>query len=696
MQSTDSNPFQTDRQAYANATSVDPKTSQQPDAELLALFTESGCRHALEPLVYRYSGLVYSVVSRVVYQAQDREDACQATFLSLVKSAKQIKHHKSIASWLYTAAFRIALRLRQRSRFKATLITANELQMIAQSLPDPLASITQDMEHEKLNQELQGLPQILRDPLIEHYFLGLTAVEIAERMELSVSAIEGRLRRGKQRLRTALAKRGIGLSLVLAGTGCVASSNAVGMERVAELCIQAIKVDVDLSVGTLDGSSNFHQADPSLSSHALNSQVLSLVQGEMAMSLGLTKYVSGMAIGLCTLAAVASVTQWIAPANSGQGRRSLVMASSHAGELGEPTNATFSTLGIAPNENESQDPFAVQANQAPEDPFGQSTRGAPKPKPSEKLNAVGETGMRSVTSGEQRGKARGQVESTSPANNVLWMQRGEESRARINQIRQALGDEINVELLGDPKRLLEAIADRAEVPIVAGTSFIDAGNSIEGLNPLTSDRVIFGKQTSMPAKDVLELFLNCNAGVDYVIYPNRIELVDGSQTSSESDIRFYNVSHLLKHNTEVERLNMARLIAEYVLRDDHEDQGGEAKVSVVGVTLIVSCNESRHRNIEMFLAQMKLIEHGVEQVSTGSRMDPGQPGGMGGMGGGFGGMGGGGFGGMGGGGFGSMGVGGGLGGSSAGNVLRGGVENSGNNQVPSESPTNGTPQPVKP
>lgn len=192
--------------------------NRQPDTELLALFLETGNRSALEPIVVRYSGLVYSVVSKVVYQSQDREDACQATFMSLVRSAS--RNQQSLASWLCSAAFRIAIRLRQSHRTRPGSLSLADLEMLAEQSPDPLSQVAQDIEREKLNVELQKLPTELRAPLVEHYFLGLSAPAIAERMELSVSAVEGRLRRGKQRLRSALARMGIGLSVV---AGAVAS-----------------------------------------------------------------------------------------------------------------------------------------------------------------------------------------------------------------------------------------------------------------------------------------------------------------------------------------------------------------------------------------------------------------------------------------------------------------------------------------
>lgn len=192
------------------------QASLQSDAELLDLYVLGGQTQALLTLLSRFTPMMTSVIRRVVSHAQDAEDAFQATCLVLMQSAKKIRSRRSIAAWLYGVAYRTACRVRGKSRRQATGLDPMELP--DKNLPDdPIEQLVRQIELSNLDRELQSLPDAYREPLIEHYILGFTAREIAERMELSSSAVEGRLRRGRQMLRERLAERGASLSVCVAG-----------------------------------------------------------------------------------------------------------------------------------------------------------------------------------------------------------------------------------------------------------------------------------------------------------------------------------------------------------------------------------------------------------------------------------------------------------------------------------------------
>ena len=61
------------------------------DAELLERFARRRDEAAFELLVWRHGPLVLSLCQRLLHQEQDAEDACQATFLTLVRKAGAIK-----------------------------------------------------------------------------------------------------------------------------------------------------------------------------------------------------------------------------------------------------------------------------------------------------------------------------------------------------------------------------------------------------------------------------------------------------------------------------------------------------------------------------------------------------------------------------------------------------------------------------
>ena len=501
---------------------------------------------------------MYSVVSRVVYRQQDREDACQATFLSLVKSASRIRYQKSIASWLYSTAFRIAFRIRQKTRSNVASLSVEDLQMIEQQSPDPLTCISNDIEFEKLNSELNQLPQSLRDPLVEHYFLGHSAAVIAERMELSVSAVEGRLRRGKQRLRTQLARKGIGLSLVLGAATNWQNSPLSVCDRVFEICIQAIHhsgADAGIGVGI---NSSASQSLSSASSRLVNSHVLSLVQGEMAMStIGLSKVMSGFGIGACALLLTAAIA-------------GLVMRDSvHVNHV--------SALAMSST-------FATETNA---DGFTLKT-----------VTAEANVGNRNTSEGKH-----------------AWNLRGEAAIGRLEKALAALDSEIDIHSVETTIALMDKIANITGLPITMSPTLSDIEiNSLADLKPIDVNRIVLGKKTAIPARDLLERLVAANPGLTYVIESNKIELV--AIDDKRKTIRFYNVSQILKTQSEDERRNLVQIVEDYVLGDEANFAGGSAVTSVVGSMLVVSCAEASHQKIEEFLEQILLVEDGLEGVTS--------------------------------------------------------------------------------
>src|SRR6516225_6620830 len=86
--------------------------SGQTDGQLLERFLADRDETAVEVLVRRYGPLVFGVCRRVLRNAHAAEDAFQATFLVLVRKAATLDRDKPLGSFLYTVAYRLALRAR--------------------------------------------------------------------------------------------------------------------------------------------------------------------------------------------------------------------------------------------------------------------------------------------------------------------------------------------------------------------------------------------------------------------------------------------------------------------------------------------------------------------------------------------------------------------------------------------------------
>src|SRR5262245_46120761 len=81
------------------------------DGELVERFVRQRDEAAFEALVRRHGPLVLGVGRRILHHDQDAEDVFQATFLILARQAASRRWQASIAGWLYTVAYRLAIRV---------------------------------------------------------------------------------------------------------------------------------------------------------------------------------------------------------------------------------------------------------------------------------------------------------------------------------------------------------------------------------------------------------------------------------------------------------------------------------------------------------------------------------------------------------------------------------------------------------
>jgi RNA polymerase sigma factor (sigma-70 family) len=137
-----------------------PPGGDLTDGELLARFVASRDEDSFAALVRRHGPMVLAVCRRMLRHAQDAEDCFQATFMVLARKAATVKR-ESVASWLYSVAYRTSLEARVINARRR----AREKQVEEMPHPEVMPPETQDWRP-WFDQELNRLPEQYRAVIV--------------------------------------------------------------------------------------------------------------------------------------------------------------------------------------------------------------------------------------------------------------------------------------------------------------------------------------------------------------------------------------------------------------------------------------------------------------------------------------------------------------------------------------------------
>jgi RNA polymerase sigma factor (sigma-70 family) len=208
------------------------RADDRPDCELLRRFVATRDAEAFAALVRRHGPLVWGVCRRVLRREHDAEDAFQATFLVLARSAASIHRRASLRSWMYGVALRIARRARLRNE---------QLAPSRETLtPVPAADSRSAVDRAELitlvDQEIARLPEHYRLPVVLCYLLGWTNDAAALELGCPRGTVAVRLARARVRLRRRLERLGLGPA---AGVPALPLTGVLPRALVSETCQSA-------------------------------------------------------------------------------------------------------------------------------------------------------------------------------------------------------------------------------------------------------------------------------------------------------------------------------------------------------------------------------------------------------------------------------------------------------------------------
>jgi RNA polymerase sigma factor (sigma-70 family) len=171
------------------------------DQALLVRYTDARDAEAFSQLVKRYSSLVFSVASRVTGNAATAEDVTQDCFMKLACRAGSIRG--SLPAWLHRMALNRSLQIKRNEARRQT----RENLIVRPSDADYEVSWNQIAPF--VDAALAGLPDELREPLVQHFLLDRTQSQVAGNLQIDQGTVSRRLQAGIERLRAQLKRAGV-------------------------------------------------------------------------------------------------------------------------------------------------------------------------------------------------------------------------------------------------------------------------------------------------------------------------------------------------------------------------------------------------------------------------------------------------------------------------------------------------------
>jgi RNA polymerase sigma factor (sigma-70 family) len=204
----------------------EPPTS---DGELLRRFL-GGNDGAFAELIRRHGRLVWAVCRNLTGSDAEADDAFQATFLVLLRSAKKVRDSGRLSAWLHGVAYKVCARARQAARLRATRERAAAR---SEQNGSAVADSAWDRTLAAVHEEAGRLPETLRVPFVLCCLEGKGLTEAAGQLGWKLGTLSGRLSRAKDAILARLDARGLtfgavaGLRLATPPAAAVAQATAL-------------------------------------------------------------------------------------------------------------------------------------------------------------------------------------------------------------------------------------------------------------------------------------------------------------------------------------------------------------------------------------------------------------------------------------------------------------------------------------
>lgn len=196
------------------------------DAALLRRYARENSQEAFAELVRRRIDLVYAVALRKVGgDTHLAEDVSQRVFADVARKAALLAEHPAFSGWLFQSTHYAATQLvRSERRRRARETKADSMKTL---WPDDEAHVGDGKQLRPLLDDLiNQLNERDRAAIIGRFFEALSLAEVGRRLGLSDAGAQSRVERAVEKLRSALARRGVTSTSAAVGLALASQAGA--------------------------------------------------------------------------------------------------------------------------------------------------------------------------------------------------------------------------------------------------------------------------------------------------------------------------------------------------------------------------------------------------------------------------------------------------------------------------------------
>jgi len=163
-----------------------------------------GDEQAFSALVRGQQNTVFTLAYRLVGNRDLAADVAQESFIRAWKAMPNFRGDAKFSTWMYRITVNTAWTWRERAKRKATYSIDDDFDVADDSRLTPEAAGERAELRSRIGAQVEALPDSLRSVIVLKDVYGWSHAEIADSLDITVSAAKVRLHRGRARLRRAL------------------------------------------------------------------------------------------------------------------------------------------------------------------------------------------------------------------------------------------------------------------------------------------------------------------------------------------------------------------------------------------------------------------------------------------------------------------------------------------------------------